>query len=142
MNAGTADNQGAPAVRSRHRVLVTDDEPITRMLLRLMFEREHFEVLEAGNGREAAEIVARERLDVLLIDLNMPEMDGYEAVERLRRGLGVTTPIVVLTSETGPDVERRVLDLGADDYITKPVDPAILLSRVQAAFRRLNAGAA
>jgi DNA-binding response OmpR family regulator len=142
MDAGTVDTQRFPAVTSRPRVLVTDDEPITRMLLRLMFERDHFEVLEASNGREAAEIAARERPDVLLIDLNMPEMDGYEAVERLRRGLGITTPIVVLTSDTGPGVERRVLDLGADDYITKPVDPAFLLSRVRAAFGRLNVGAA
>jgi len=138
-----ADTQDCPGERTRHRVLVTDDEPITRMLVRLMLEREDYEVLEAGNGREAVEIVARERPDVLLIDLNMPEMDGEAAIVHLRRApVPVTIPIIVLTSDTESRVERRVLDLGADDYITKPFDPAVLLSRVQAVFRRLNAVAA
>jgi DNA-binding response OmpR family regulator len=78
-----------------------------------------------------------------LIDLNMPEMDGYEAISRMRRDFSLATlPIVVVTSEDGPGVERRVLELGADDYIVKPFDPAILLSRVNAVFRRLKVAAA
>ena len=74
------------AARERKRVLVTDDEPITRMLVKLLLEREHFEVLEATNGRDAVAIATRERPDLLLIDLNMPEMDGYEAIARLQEG--------------------------------------------------------
>ena len=70
-------------------------------------------------------------------------MDGYHAIAQLRRGLSpVTMPIVVLTADSGPGVERRVLDLGADYYILKPFDPEVLLSMVQAVFRRLNAVAA
>jgi len=70
-------------------------------------------------------------------------MDGYEAIARLRRDLSLATmPIIVLTSEDGPGVEHRVLELGADDYIEKPFDPAVLLSRVHAVFRRLNVAAA
>jgi CheY-like chemotaxis protein len=137
------DEVDAALARGGHRVLVADDEPITRMLVKLLLEREHYQVLEAANGREASEIAVREKPDLLLIDLNMPMVDGYEAIEQLRRGLApVTLPIVVLTAENGPGVERRVLDLGADDYILKPFDPAVLLSRVQAVFRRLNAVAA
>src|SRR6185436_7923977 len=117
----------------RQRVLVTDDEPITRMLVKLLLEKADFEVLEAANGRDAVEIAAREHPDLVLIDLNMPEMDGYEAIARMRKDLSLATmPILVLTSEEGPGVERRVLQLGADDYIMKPFNPDVLLSRVNA----------
>jgi type IV pilus assembly protein PilB len=135
------EREAAP--RPGRRVLVCDDEPITRMLVKLLLEREHYTVLEASTGREALDIARRERPDLLLIDLNMPEMDGYEAIARVRREITLTTmPIVVLTSEEGPGVERRVLDLGADDYILKPFDAAVLLSRVQAVFRRIAAAVA
>jgi DNA-binding response OmpR family regulator len=131
------------AVRERQRVLVTDDEPITRMLVKLLLEREHFEVLEATNGRDAVELATRERPDLLMIDLNMPQMDGYEAITQLRKDLALATlPIIVLTAEDGPGVEKRVLQLGADDYIVKPFDPDILLSRVNGVFRRLKVMAA
>jgi DNA-binding response OmpR family regulator len=124
-------------------VLVTDDEPITRMLVKLLLEREHFDVLEAANGQDAVEIATRERPDLMIVDLNMPQMDGYEAIARLRRDITLATlPIVVLTSEDGPGIEHRVLELGADDYIIKPFDPAVLLSRVNAVFRRLKVMAA
>jgi len=130
-------------IRARSRVLVTDDEPITRMLVKLLLERENFEVLEASNGRQAVDIAVRERPDLLIVDLNMPEMDGYEAIARLRRDVTMATlPIMVLTSEEGPGIERRVLELGADDYILKPFDPDVLLSRVNGVFRRLKVAAA
>ena len=128
--------------RDQQRVLVVDDEPITRMLVKLLLEKQQYPVLEAANGRNAVEIATRERPDLMLIDLNMPEMDGYEAITRLRRDLSLATmPILVLTSEDGPAVERRVLELGADDYIIKPFDPDVLLSRVNAVFRRLRVAA-
>jgi type II secretory ATPase GspE/PulE/Tfp pilus assembly ATPase PilB-like protein/ActR/RegA family two-component response regulator len=137
------EGPAATAARTRSRILVTDDEPITRMLVKLLLEREQYEVLEATNGRQAVEIAVRERPDLVLIDLNMPEMDGYEAIARLRRDFKFATlPIVVLTSEEGPGVEKRVLALGADDYIIKPFDPEVLLSRVNAVFRRIKAVAA
>jgi len=139
-----ADDEGAHAkTHDKPRVLVTDDEPITRMLVKLLLERENFEVLEAANGEQAVEIAIREHPDLLLIDLNMPQMDGYEAIARLRRDFSLATlPIIVLTSEEGPGVEKRVLQLGADDYILKPFDPTVLLSRVNAVFRRLKVMAA
>jgi type IV pilus assembly protein PilB len=129
--------------QTRLRVLVTDDEPITRMLVKFLLEKQHYEVLEAGNGRDAVEIAKRERPDLVLCDLNMPEMDGYEVISRLRRDMSLAmVPILVLTGEEGPAVERRVLQLGADDYLVKPFDPEVLLSRVNAVFRRLKVIAA
>ena len=125
------------------RILVVDDDAITRMLVKLLLERDRFEVLEAANGRDAVEIAGRERPDLLIIDLNMPEMDGYEAIANLRKDLSMATlPILVLTSEEGPGIEKRVLQLGADDYMLKPFDPDVLLSRVNAVFRRLKVMAA
>jgi CheY-like chemotaxis protein len=127
----------------RPRVLVVDDDAITRMLVKLLLERERFEVLEAANGRDGVEIARRERPDLLLVDLNMPEMDGYQAIADLRKDLSLAAlPIVVLTSEEGPGIERRVLELGADDYMLKPFDPDVLLSRVNAVFRRLKVAVA
>jgi Tfp pilus assembly pilus retraction ATPase PilT/ActR/RegA family two-component response regulator len=138
------DVDGAQASsRIRSRVLIADDEPITRMLVKLLLERENFDVLEAMNGKQAVDIATRERPDLVIVDLNMPEMDGYEAIGRLRRDVGMSTlPIMVLTSEEGPGIERRVLELGADDYILKPFDPAVLLQRVNGVFRRLKVMAA
>jgi len=131
------------AAHTRSRVLITDDEPITRMLVKLLLERDNFEVLEASNGKQAVDIATRERPDLMIVDLNMPEMDGYEAITRLRRDITMATlPIMVLTSEEGPGVENRVLELGADDYVIKPFDPAVLLSRVHGVFRRLKVMAA
>jgi type IV pilus assembly protein PilB len=128
---------------SRSRVLVTDDDPITRMLVKLLLEKEQFEVLEAVNGQQAVEIAVRERPDLVMIDLHMPQMDGYDAIAKMRRDLSLATmPILVLTAEEGPGVEQRVLELGADDYLLKPFDPAVLQSRVHAVFRRINAAAA
>jgi type IV pilus assembly protein PilB len=139
----SAEGQGGSRSHAKQRVLVTDDEPITRMLVKLLLEKQQYEVLEATNGREAVEIATRERPDLLLCDLNMPELDGYETISRLRRDMSLAMmPILVLTGEEGPAVERRVLQLGADDYIVKPFDPEVLLSRVNAVFRRLKVIAA
>jgi type IV pilus assembly protein PilB len=137
------DGTARGSARDNPRILIVDDDAITRMLVKLLLEREKFEVLEAKNGREAIEIAARERPDLLVIDLNMPEMDGYQAIATLRKDLSMATlPILVLTSEEGPGIERRVLELGADDYMLKPFDPDVLLSRVNAVFRRLKVAAA
>ena len=137
------DNERRATGRTSPRVLVADDEPLTRMLVKLLLEKEGFEVLEATNGRQAVEIGTRERPDLVVIDLHMPEMDGYDAIARLRRDFTLATlPIMVLTAEDGPGVEHRVLELGADDYLIKPFDPPVLLSRVNAVFRRLKVMAA
>jgi len=141
--AGAGPVRPAAGVPSRKQgrlsVLVTDDDAIARMLMKLLLERERYQVLEAANGQEAVEIAMREHPNLVLIDLNMPIMDGYEAIGSLRREFPLSAlPIIVITSQEGDSVERRVLELGADDYLIKPFEPAVLMARVNAVFRRLN----
>jgi CheY-like chemotaxis protein len=129
------------AVRTgeKPKILVVEDDRITRMLVRLLLEKEGYEVLEGENGHHAIDMAHRDRPDLLIIDLHMPEMDGYEAITRIRRDISLATlPVMVLTAETGPGVEHRVLEMGADDYAVKPFEPAVLLARVGAAFRRMG----
>jgi type IV pilus assembly protein PilB len=133
----TAGQDGA------RRVLVVEDDTITRMLVKLLLERDGYTVLEARNGRQAVEIAVRERPSLMVMDLNMPEMNGYEALTHIRRVPALTAmPVLVLTAEEGPGVETTVLQLGADDYVLKPFDPGVLSSRIKAAFRRSAAQAA
>jgi DNA-binding response OmpR family regulator len=114
-----------------------DDDRITRMLVKLLIEKEGYEVLDGENGRQAIEIAVRERPDLLVMDLMMPDMDGYEAIARIRENVSLATlPIMVLTAENGPGIEERVLELGADDYVVKPFEAPVLISRVRAMFRR------
>jgi DNA-binding response OmpR family regulator len=127
----------------KRRVLIVDDDRITRMLVKLLLEREGYEVLEGENGQHAVEIAHREHPDLLITDLMMPGTDGYQAIAKIRRDISLATlPVMVLTAEDGPGIEERVLELGADDYLIKPFEPQILLSRVRAAFRRIDRGVA
>jgi CheY-like chemotaxis protein len=138
--AGTAIQRGSGG---RSRVLVADDDAVTRMLIKRLLERENFDVIEARDGDEAVALVTRERPDVVLLDLNMPVMDGYEAIHHLRHDSSLPgLPIIVLTAEDGPTVERRVLTMGADDFMIKPFEAPVLLSRVNAVFSRLKMKAA
>jgi type IV pilus assembly protein PilB len=131
----------APGAESG-RVLVAEDDAITRMLVKLLLERDGYTVLEAANGRQAVEIAVREHPAMVVMDLNMPDMNGYDAIAHLRRVPAMAAmPVLVLTSEEGPGVETTVLQLGADDYVLKPFDPGVLSSRVKAAFRRLRVAA-
>jgi type II secretory ATPase GspE/PulE/Tfp pilus assembly ATPase PilB-like protein/ActR/RegA family two-component response regulator len=121
----------------RKSVLIADDEPITRTLVKLLLERDGYSVIEAQNGQEAVDLAVRHIPSLIVMDLNMPKMDGYEAISQIRRVQGLeATPIVVVTMEDGAKVADQVLALGADDYIMKPFEPAVLTARVKAAFRR------
>jgi len=129
--------------RGTKRVLVADDDPMLRTLAKLLLEKEGYVVAEAEHGAQAVDFARRQRPDLLMIDLTMPEMDGYQAIAELRRDLSfASVPILVLTAERGPGTEQRVLDLGADDYLIKPFQPPILLARVRALFRRQQSLAA
>lgn len=137
------DETAAGAVPAAGRVLVAEDDGVTRKLVRLLLERDGYTVLEAATGRQAVEVAVREHPELVVMDLNMPEMNGYDAISHLRRVPALSAmPVLVLTSEEGPDVERTVMRLGADDYVLKPFDPGILSSRIKAALRRLRVVAA
>jgi CheY-like chemotaxis protein len=135
-------SSGRPSVSPRPSVLIVDDEATTRTLVKLLLERDGYRVLEAFNGKHALDIAAAHDVDLFVMDLLMPELDGYGAILALRhQERHAATPIVVVTTEEGPVVEKQVLDLGADDYILKPFEPTNLTSRIKAAFRRQRLGA-
>lgn len=144
VNRVLADDSEATAAKAdRPRVLVVDDDRIMRLVVKLLLEKKGFDVIEGHSGTHAVELARRERPDLLILDLMMPEMDGFQALDRIRRDLALTMmPVMVLTAENGPGAERRVLELGADDYVVKPFDPDVLLARVQGVFRRQHAKAA
>jgi type II secretory ATPase GspE/PulE/Tfp pilus assembly ATPase PilB-like protein/ActR/RegA family two-component response regulator len=121
----------------KRQVLVVDDDRMIRMLVKVLLQREGYDVLEAENGREALDMAQCHRPDLLITDLVMPEVDGYQTLTALRADGGFSRlPVIVLTAETGPEVERTVLDLGADDYLVKPFEADVLVQRVRSVFVR------
>ena len=116
------------------RVLVVDDEPRMIHFIRLNLEHDGYEVIEATSGTEALENL-RDRLpDLILLDVMMPEMDGFETLQLLREIS--TVPVIMLTAKGEEEDRVRGLELGADDYITKPFSPREMVSRVRAVIRR------
>ena len=115
-------------------VLVIDDEVQIRRFLRAGFELEAFTVLEAATGTEGVRAATLKPVDLVIVDLELPDMDGAEIVERLRSWSKV--PIIVLSVRSSEDEKVRLLELGADDYVVKPFGMAELLARARAALRR------
>ena len=101
------------------KVLVVDDEPAIRRFLRTSLTAQGYQVIEAEDGTSALEHLRRSTIDILVLDLGLPDINGLEIIERLRNQ-GSPLPIVVLSSRTDETGKVNALDLGADDYITKP----------------------
>jgi two-component system, OmpR family, KDP operon response regulator KdpE len=116
------------------KVLVVDDEPAIRRFLRTSLTAQGYQVTEAENGTAALEGLRRGATDILVLDLGLPDINGFDIIERLR-GQGSTLPIVVLSSRTDETGKVKALDLGADDYVTKPFGIDELLARIRAALR-------
>jgi two-component system KDP operon response regulator KdpE len=115
------------------KILVVDDEPPIRKLLRMGLSAHGYEVLEAPNGRTALELLAKNPALVIL-DLGLPDIDGLELLEKIRDALG-SLPVVVLSSRGDEAGKVKALDMGADDYVTKPFGMDELLARMRAALR-------
>ncbi len=120
-------------------VLVVDDESRMVEFIAMNLELEGFRVVRAANGLEALEKASRERPDLVLLDIMMPEMDGFETLEGLRESSAV--PVIFLTAKSEEIDRIRGLDLGADDYITKPFSPREMVSRIRAVLRRTEPAA-
>ncbi|WP_374689734.1 response regulator transcription factor, partial [Promineifilum sp.] len=119
-------------------ILIADDEANIRDLARLYLEREGFRVVTAVNGARALAEAQREPPALLILDLMMPEMDGWEVCRRVRAESDL--PILMLTARD-EDIDKIVgLEMGADDYLTKPFNPRELVARVRAILRRASAG--
>lgn len=116
------------------RVLVVDDEPAIRRFLRTSLAAQGFQIDEAADGKGALDAIARHPIDLLILDLGLPDIDGFDIIERLR-GTGSNLPILVLSSRTDEAGKVKALDLGADDYVTKPFGVEELLARIRAAQR-------
>jgi two-component system KDP operon response regulator KdpE len=116
------------------RVLLVDDEPAIRRFLRLSFDAEGYQVEEAGDGKAALDILQARAPDLLILDLGLPDLDGFDVIRRLRE-LGSSIPVIVLSSRTDEKGKVQALDLGADDYVTKPFGIDELLARIRTALR-------
>jgi DNA-binding response OmpR family regulator len=120
--------------RDSRRILVVDDEPRMIGFIRMNLELEGYQVLEAHNGLEALEAIRTQLPDLLLLDVMMPELDGFETLRMLREFSSI--PVIMLTAKGEEDDKVYGLELGADDYITKPFGSRELSSRVRAVLRR------
>ncbi|MFW0860590.1 MAG: response regulator [Dethiobacter sp.] len=116
------------------RILVVDDEKTIVKGLKFSLEKEGYEVLAAYDGAEALSLFKKENPDLIVLDLMLPEVDGFEVCRRIRKGSEV--PIIMLTAR-GEDIDKILgLELGADDYVTKPFNPRELTARIKAILRR------
>ena len=119
-------------------VLVVEDETKIRQLLRSLLERDGLEVLSTSSGAEAIELARSAHPDLMLLDLRLPDVPGEEVAREVRAHSSV--PIVMLTAKAGEDQRIRGLELGADDYVTKPFSPRELVLRIRAVLRRATGG--
>lgn len=119
------------------RVLVVDDEPDIRDVLRITLEAEKYEVIEAENGEEAIKIITQKTPDLVLLDYKMPKMDGREVCRRIKKDILLRhLPIIMVTGKGEITDKVDGIDAGADDYIVKPFDPEELLAHIKMILRR------
>jgi len=124
-------------MNSSKKILVVDDEPQIIKFIAMNLELEGFSVISACDGYEALEKVTREMPDLVILDVMMPDMDGFETLKRIRE---LSSLPVIFLSVRGQEFDRvHGLDLGADDYMTKPFSPRELVSRIRAVLRRTEA---
>lgn len=117
------------------KILVVDDDPRLREVVRVALDRAGHATLTAADGQQALDRAGRERPDLIVLDVGLPELDGFEVCRRLR-GRGDTVPVLFLTARDD-EIDRIVgLELGADDYVTKPFSPRELVARVSAILKR------
>ncbi|MEV4420406.1 response regulator [Patulibacter sp. NPDC049589] len=124
--------QGPPA-----QVLVVDDDPINRRLLASHLQREGHDVATANDGLEGWALLRERAFDVVLLDVLMPELDGYEVLARIRGDAGLRhLPVIMISSVEETDSIVRCIELGADDYLPKPFSPVLLRARMTAGLSR------
>jgi two-component system, OmpR family, alkaline phosphatase synthesis response regulator PhoP len=120
-----------------YNILVIDDEADIRLLVKYNLEKEGFSVLEAENGEKGIELAKAYRPDLILLDVMMPVMDGMETCERLRKIPELADTMICFLTARGEEYSQiSGLDAGADDYLTKPIKPRLLISRISALLRR------
>ncbi|MBE5922956.1 MAG: response regulator transcription factor [Lachnospiraceae bacterium] len=117
-----------------YKILIADDEPEIRDLLRLYLENEQYTVIEAADGRAALSLFRKENPDLCVLDIMMPEMDGYNVLKEMRKESNV--PVIILSAKDADSEKILGLNLGADDYLSKPFNPLEAVARVNSNIRR------
>jgi len=123
--------------RSQERVVLAEDDPNTRMMVKFFLQQQGYEVILATNGDEALERIRAERPDIVILDVNMPYKDGFAVCKEMRANVDTMfTPVIMLTAQSSIEAKLQGLSLGADDYVTKPFHPAELAARIEVILRR------
>jgi len=118
-------------------ILIADDEEHIRRILEVRLKSAGYDVIKASNGKEAVELAIKEKPDLIIMDIMMPQMDGFQATKTLKSRLETAIiPVMMLTAKKDIDSELKGIDMGADDYMTKPFDGQRLLARVKMLLRR------
>ncbi len=127
---------------SAYKILLVDDEPDIVEFLGYNLKKEGFEILTANNGKDAIEIARKEIPHLIVLDVMMPDMDGIETCREIREQKGLQDVIIAfLTARSEDYTQIAGFEVGADDYITKPIKPRVFISRIKALLRRLQSGA-
>ncbi len=122
--------------RMKSKILVVDDEPDIRELLRFYLEKEGYKMLEASNGKQALQVFENDYVDLAVVDVMMPVMDGWELVKSMKEIRDV--PVIMLTAKGESKDKLKGFDLGIDDYVTKPCDMDELMARIRTIMKRYS----
>ena len=125
------------AMTATERILVVDDEPMVREVVVAYLERDGFQVVEATTGTEALNQIAQSRPDLVVLDVMLPEIDGFRVLSAIRKANDI--PVILLTARTEEPDRVLGLEMGADDYVVKPFSPRELVARVRSGLRRSSA---
>jgi len=116
----------------KKKILLVEDEPYQVMMVKFRLEANNFDFISAGDGEEGLKKAYEEKPDLILLDLFMPKIDGYEACRLLRRNPKTKNiPIILFTASAGQDIKEKYTDYGANDYIIKPFDSADLVAKIK-----------
>lgn len=118
------------------KILIVDDEKLIRNVIKEYLLNEKYEVLEAENGFDALRVLNENKVDLIILDIMMPKMDGYECLKEIRKSL--TIPVIMLSARKEEEDKLSGFNLGVDDYVTKPFSPKELVARVKAHLKRNN----
>lgn len=118
------------------KILIVDDDPHIRKLIRVILSDEGFTILEAEDGKDALSLLDSKKVDLIILDIMMPNMDGWDLCENIRTYYSDSLPILMLTAKGETAQKVKGFNLGADDYLVKPFHPAELLARIKALLKR------
>jgi len=118
------------------KILIVDDEPLIREVIKEYSLIENYEVLEASNGLEAIEKVKSEEIDIIVLDIMMPKLDGYSSLKQIKEIKNI--PVILLSARKEEFDKLMGFELGSDDYLTKPFSPKELIARIKAIMKRVN----